>query len=35
MMRSRLRDAARRARELGLIRAEEEALLLEELDGGD
>lgn len=35
MMRSRLRDAARRARELGLIRAEEEALLLEELDDGD
>ena len=35
MMRSRLRDAARRARELGLIRAEEETLLLEELDDGD
>ncbi|WP_350454002.1 type IV toxin-antitoxin system AbiEi family antitoxin domain-containing protein [Slackia heliotrinireducens] len=35
MMTSRLVDAARRARELGLIRAEEEMALLEDLNGGD
>ena len=35
MMTERLIDAAHRAKELGLIRAEEEAALLEELNGGD
>lgn len=35
MMTSRLADATRRARELGLIRVDQEMALLEDLNGGD
>jgi hypothetical protein len=35
MMAIRLVDAAKRARELGLIRSEDEAALLEDLNGSD